>query len=282
MNINNLTINDPNNSSDLILGFFDGLHIGHQLLFNQATKPFNILTFKNIPNKKNNFLYTEIERKKQLLKNNVNKIFTLDIAINNMTAEYFGLVWLPTLTKFKNLIVGSDYQFGSDRKDINFLQSLFKNVIVVDRSNVSTSNIKKFLLENDFLKANKFLLEPYYRCGKVVYGNKNGKKIGFPTANLLINPALISLSEGSYATKVLIDEKEYPSVSFVGKSKTISQKKSFIESHVIGFNNNLYDKDIKVSFYKFLRKNTKFESIELLKNAIKNDINTTINFFNNG
>ncbi|WP_052664022.1 riboflavin biosynthesis protein RibF [Mycoplasmoides alvi] len=270
------------NPLDLILGFFDGLHIGHKLLIDQTfNNPFNVLTFQNIPNKKNNFLYSFEERKNQLRIQGAKQIFCMDIAKNNMTAEEFCKKLLSNFIPFKKIIVGSDYLFGSDQKNVIFLKSFINDITIVDRSSISTSKIKKLVGENNFSELNKLLLEPYYRTGKVVSGYGHGKKLGFPTANIPIEPNLISLSEGSYATKIVIGNKTYLGVTFVGKSKTLLKQNSFIETHIINFHGNLYGQIIKIIFYKFLRTNVKFSSLDLLKKAIQNDLNQSFNFFQN-
>lgn len=264
------------NLQNLILGFFDGLHQGHKLLF-KGLKNFGVLTFKNIPHKVNNFLYPLEERINQIKKFDPKIIYIFDILKFNMKASKF----LQTVIKplnIQSLVVGSDYHFGNDNQGVNKIIECFPDSIIVSRTNVSSSLLKKFITGGDLEAANNFLIEPYYRVGKVLDGSHKGKFLGFPTANIAIDNSLINLMPGSYASNVSIKNKNYLAVTFVGKSKTLDQHKNMIEAHILNFSENLYHQNIKISFLKFIRPPSKFNNIESLKEAIKKDVLFTANW----
>lgn len=259
-----------NNLQNLILGFFDGLHKGHKLLFN-ALEHFGVLTFKNIPHKVNNFVYPLEERINQIKKLNPQIIYIFDIFKFNMKASQFLEKVIKPLN-IKRLIVGSDYHFGNDNQGVNKILEYFPDSIIVNRNNLSSSLLKQLITNGDLEAANNFLLEPYYRVGKVIDGNHKGKILGYPTANISIDNHLISLKPGSYVSNVFIQNKNYLAVTFVGKSRTLNDQKNMIESHILDFSENLYGQNIKISFLKFIRSPSKFDTIEKLKTAIKEDI----------
>lgn len=264
------------NLQNLILGFFDGLHQGHKLLF-KGLKNFGVLTFKNIPHKVNNFLYPLEERINQIKKFDPQIIYIFDILKFNMKASEF----LETVIKplnIQRLVVGSDYHFGNDNQGVNKIIEHFPDSIIVSRTNVSSSLLKKFITDGDLEAANNFLIEPYYRVGKVLDGNHQGKVLGYPTANIAIDNSLINLKPGSYVSNAIIKNKNYLAVTFIGKSKTLDQHKNMIEVHILNFSENLYGQNIKISFFKFIRPPSKFDSIKSLKEAIKKDVIFTINW----
>lgn len=265
-----------NNLQNLILGFFDGLHQGHKLLFN-ALEYFGVLTFKNIPHKFNNFLYPLEERINQIKKLNPQIIYIFDVIKFNMSANQFLEKVIKPL-EIKRLIVGSDYHFGNDNQGVNKIIEYFPDSIIINRTNLSSSILKQLITSGDLEAANSLLLEPYYRVGKVIDGSHKGKLLGYPTANISIDNHLISLKPGSYVSSVIINNKNYLAVTFVGKSKTIDEQKSMIEAHILDFSENLYGQNIKISFLKFIRSPSKFDSIKNLKIAIREDVLFALNW----
>lgn len=264
------------NLQNLILGFFDGLHQGHKLLFN-GLENFGVLTFKNIPHKVNNFLYPLEERIKQIKKLSPQIIYIFDILKFNMEASKFLRQVIKPLN-IKRLVVGSDYHFGNDNEGATKILEYFPDSIIVKRTNVSSSLLKKLIIDGDLESANNFLFEPYYRSGKVIDGIHKGKLLGYPTANIAIDHNLISLKPGSYVSVATFKNKNYLAVTFVGKSKTLDEQKNMIEAHILNFSENLYGENIKISFLKFIRPPSKFNNIESLKEAIKKDILFTTNW----
>lgn len=273
-------MNQLNNfySKDLILGFFDGLHLGHKMLFNKAHKNFNILTFINLPNKTKDFLYKFDDRLFQLSRLNPMQINIFDVKDYNLTANDFCINVLKPMN-FSRLIVGSDYTFGSDQKSVIYLKKFFSNVIRIPRNNISTTGLKNMLLTNNLHNLNNLLIMPYYRSGIVIKGNGYGTQLGYKTANIGNDESLISMQSGSYVTQTEIDNQIFPSVTFIGKSLTLETQQSYIETHILNFNNNIYDKKIKIYFFHFIRPNQKFDSIIDLKKNINNDIEFTKSFF---
>ncbi|MCV3734531.1 riboflavin biosynthesis protein RibF [Ureaplasma miroungigenitalium] len=266
-NITNLQIPEQ---VDLVIGFFDGLHIGHKYLFSQSKK-FSILTFKNIPRKKEN-LYPYYERLAILsnLENLVN-IYVYDIQANNLPAQDFIDQYIKQLNPHK-IIVGRDFLFGSDQKDSHFLKKHCPNTIVseVYVKDISTSLIKKAIKNNQWTLANNVLLTPYYRCGTVVHGSQIGKSIGFATANIVYDAHLVHLIDGVYLTSTIVNNQTYKSITYIGIPKTIeSRETKFIETHILDFHADIYNHNIKVIFHDYLAPNIKFKNLDALITAIK-------------
>ncbi|MCV3754122.1 riboflavin biosynthesis protein RibF [Ureaplasma zalophigenitalium] len=265
-NIHNLQMD---RQVDLVIGFFDGLHIGHKYLFSQCKK-FSILTFNSIPRKKEN-LYPFYERLAILnsLENLVD-IYVYDIQANNLSAQAFIDQYIKQLNPQK-IIVGRDFLFGNDQKDAHFLKKQCANAIVseVHVKDISTTLIKKAIKNNQWTLVNNVLLSPYYRCGTVVYGSQIGKTLGFATANMIYDEQLIHLVDGVYLTSAIINARSYKSITYIGVPKTIERRTTkFIETHLLDFNDNIYNQNIKVVFHDYLAPNIKFSNVNELISAI--------------
>ncbi len=271
----------------LIIGYFDGVHIGHLKLKKEVKNDnVGILTFKNIPNKSLN-IYNYKNRIQNIKKDFDPKyIFVFDILKNNMSAKMF-IEYFFNKISIKNIIVGSDFKFGNDFKDINFLiENVKSNVIVVNRNNkdVSTSKLKTYIKTSNFKLLNKYLNDPYYVCGKVIIGKQIAAKLlGFPTANIKINKNILLPNEGVFLTRTKVNNKFYNSLTFIGKSPTFKVKYRTVETHLININENinLYNKTIRVYFIKRIANVKKFNNINDLKKQIEKYVLEANNYFIN-
>ncbi|QZX49236.1 tRNA 2-thiouridine(34) synthase MnmA [Mycoplasma sp. E35C] len=267
-----------NKNLDLVIGYFDGIHQGHLKLFNLSNK-FNVLTFKHVP-KKQKVLYQRTHALEELASlENINQLLVYDVKNNNLSAQEFIDQYLKVINP-KRIIIGSDFKFGNDQKTYQLLIDNGFETIVVDKNECSTSKIKELILAKDLSSANQLLNQPFYLKGEVIVNNQIGRTIGFNTANILVDDQIIDLVEGSYASKVIIDDKTYLGISFIGKPKSFDQKTRQCETHILDFNQDIYHKTIKVELYKFIRENHKFNSLDELKRAINNDKKITLDFFN--
>ena len=275
-NINSINLNVNN----LVIGFFDGLHKGHKKLFKDLSGSISVLTFINIP-KKSEFLYPFEDRIEQLKKHfNVEHIFVFNVMELNMTAKEFIDFFLVKLQP-NQIIVGSDFKFGSDQQCYQLLQNEFNLKIVERDVDYSSTNIRKLIKESRFDEANFQLLEPYYRSGKVIHSHKISRKIGFPTANIQNDESLIKLEDGVYISKTRLNDKEYLSTSFIGIPKTFENltKPSF-ESYLIGYEGiEFYNQRIDIIFYKRIADVKKYNSINDLIEGIKSQVQETKEFF---
>ena len=271
----------------IALGTFDGLHIAHMAVLNNAKQsgfaPICI-TFKATPkhmlkNKKGNMLLS-FKEKKKLLKEMGFKVKTLNFnKVKNKTAEEF-LKFLNKKYSPKVICCGFNYKFGKNALgDSTLLKDYFKDiakVIVCDETKinggtVSSSKIREYIKTGEIEKANEMLGYEFSFTNRVIKGDKRGRTIGFPTINQKYNGELVVPRFGAYITKTVIDNKEYSSITNIGLRPSFKTKGILVETHIIDFNKNAYNKKAKIKFVSFLRDETKFNSIEELKKQLEQD-----------
>ena len=144
-------------------------------------------------------------------------------------------------------------------------------------SNKIDEKVKYLLKEKKIEEANKILGYNFYVEGPVVHGLENGRKINFPTANLEVDEQI--LPDGVYITKTTVDGKVYKSMTNIGTHPSVSElDKPIIEAHLLHFSEFIYGKIIKVEFFKFIRDQKKFPSLDALKDQLKKDLITTENY----
>lgn len=273
----------------LVIGFFDGVHLGHQKLLKAAKcsgAKVAVLTFSDdlTKLKKQPLLFTQEERANLLYHYGADTIYELAFTdeVKNLSPESF-LAFIERLNPSK-IIVGSDFRFGKDGAGSYFdIQKFGRNhgieteaiepeIDINTGKKISASTIRYYLLHNEIERANELLGFNYYRRGKVVKGLRNGHRIGFPTANLSVDKGLIKLNPGVYKTVTTIDNKKYLSMTNIGNHPTINALcEDIIETNIFDFNEDIYGKTIKVSFLSYLRKQTRFSSLEELQAQLKKD-----------
>ncbi len=281
----------------LTIGTFDGVHIGHQKIIerlNQLKIPIEgksaILTFFPHPRRllhNNNELkmLTTIDEKIQLLEK-----FGLDHLIiepftkefSQLTAEEFVKNVLIDHLKTKKLIIGYDHRFGKNREgDFEQLQKYSEifdfgleqiPVQDIDDVAVSSTKIRKALLDGDLIKANTYLGYNYLLTGEVVKGKGLGRKIKFPTINIQVDKdhKLIPKT-GVYIVKTSIDKKNVFGIMNIGFRPTVNGKYQTVEVHLLDFQGNLYGKKIQIEILNRLRDEQKFNSVETLTQQIQKD-----------
>ncbi len=294
----NLFDTEPlNEESNVTIGMFDGIHLGHKKVLNELMhfegKKNIVISFSNHPS-----AYFNPERKYKLLFDVNEKLeFFQEIGIdivyliefNEKIAQYpaYNFVDEILIKKLncKNLILGYDNRFGKSREGtIDFVQQNFSNQInaikvepyVLDNEIVSSSIIKEFISKGLIQKGNKFLGFNYFVNGRVISGKKLGSQIGFPTANLGIDEYKLIPSFGVYLVRVHIDDNLFFGVTNIGVRPTVNSNPDNvnIETHVFEFNEDIYQKIIRVEFLSKLRDEKKFGSLDELKNQISMDIQT--------
>jgi len=285
---NGLVNKKPSDSKiNLCLGFFDGLHVGHKYLIQQAKEPnvrLGVFTFdgslKSITNKRKNGLITTIaDRSKILEELGVDVLFVIEFTrgIMDMEPEEFIERFLKPLD-INTIYVGADFSFGKHASgNVELLKKHF-NVEVVDfimddSKKISTTTIFQYLSDGEIGKANRLLGREYFIRGKVIHGFSAGsKKLGFPTANIEMTGQYIFPKNGVYATKIEIDGKEYSSMTNIGIHPTINRLDDpSIETNIFDYNEDIYDKEIKLSFYEYIRDEKNFNSVEELIEQLNRD-----------
>ena len=292
----NLNIKKIHKNAIIAIGNFDGLHLGHQKDLNQARSQakkenlkFGVVTFEPIPTMFFNkgikqHRINSIEQKIHHLKKikldfliiiNFNKSFS------NISADNFIERILVNKLKSKYIFISRNFRFGKKRKgNINTLKRFekkyfYKTIITIpykkNKKIISSSLIRKNITEGNVFNVKKYLGRPWSIIGKVIKGQKRGRKIGFPTCNIKLNSyALLKL--GVYAVKVESKNFKKKGIANIGYRPTFNGKTLLLEVNIFGMNANLYKKILKVSFIRFIRSEKKFKNINELKSQIKKDI----------
>jgi len=292
----NANLNKKHHKGVIAIGNFDGIHLGHQKVINEARKkakskklPFGIITFEPVPvmyfnSKIKNHRINSLEQKKIQLKKlkldfliiiKFNKIFS------SLTAEKFIKEIIYNKTKCSFLYVSKNFKFGYKRKgNIQTLKKYeklynFKSLIIrpykKNKKIISSTLIRKKIINGKIREANTLLNREWNIKGKVIKGRQLGRKIGFPTCNLQLNDYILPRN-GVYAVKVKGSNFNKKGIANVGFRPTFNGKKLLLETNIFGIDKNLYNKEIDISFKKFIRREKKFKDLEHLKKQIKIDI----------
>ncbi len=281
----------------IVLGDFDGLHIGHQALINTVKEEAKInnikssvLFFQNhtrlITRKdKDLTLLSDNEQKLSILQDlDIDTVYTIDFneELMSLPGEEFVKKILLDKLNTKVVVVGFNYKFGYKAScDADTLREFgekygFKVVVVnpvcIDGELISSTFIRKLIKEGNILKANSLLGRNYSIKGKVIDGHKRGRRLGFPTANLEVDHNFTIPKFGVYKTNTIIDNEKYLSVTSVGINPTYDEKGIKIETHIIDFEKNIYGKKLEVSFLEYMRDEIKFNTEKELIKQIKEDI----------
>ncbi|MFC6268608.1 bifunctional riboflavin kinase/FAD synthetase [Frigoriflavimonas asaccharolytica] len=288
----------------LSLGMFDGVHLGHQSILTKLNKiahskglESGILTFWPHPRLIFNpefdlkLLNNYNEKIQQLENNKIQNLFlqNFDEDFRNLTGEEFVKQILIEKLNVKHLIIGHDHTFGKDKSgDFSLLQKMSLEygfevqqleAIQLEHTNISSTKIRNSLLDGDILKANEMLGYYYPISGKVVHGKKIGRTIGFPTANVEINPHKLLPKKGAYIVDVIIDEKHHHGMASIGTNPTVNGTVITLEAYILDFNEDIYDKNITLHFRDFLHEEIKFSTLENLIVKLKEDEVLTRKFF---
>lgn len=263
-------INSKNYKSEHVaLGFFDGLHQSHMKVLSQH--PVDVILFANVPSKEG-FLYNLPSRVMQLEDiETVNNIYIYNVAKFNLSAVEFVKLVLEPLG-VTDVYCGSDYSFGSDQLKMWQFEKFFK-LHLVDEDQLHSKVIKADLKNRYIQKVNRLLKYPYYRIVTVVEGNGEGTKLGFPTANSILDPELFEMTDGVYQTKVWYNHVLYDSLTFIGVPETQgtkTRKQKLMETYIIDFKGKIYGKELHIRFMQYISEVKAFESVDELKAAISN------------
>lgn len=289
----------------LTIGFFDGVHHGHLFLANQLAQVAKseglksaILTFWPHPRiilqeEYQPRLLNTYEEKRALLQKLpvdycVQMSFTTDVS--NLSAHDFMEKILRDKLNVKHLLIGYDHRFGKNREEgYDDYCAYGKELgITVSRAEpyeendftISSSFIRNLLGVGDIELANKYLGYEYNIVGKVIHGQQNGRKLGFPTAN--IEPEIYNKcipSYGVYTVKVEIEGKQHKGMACIGTRPTYGGGDMSIEVNIFDFSQEIYDEKIKITFLHKLRSLNKYSNEEELKSAITADREKALQLF---
>lgn len=286
------------NNPILTIGTFDGVHIGHQKIISKLNEEAKkcggesvLFTFYPHPRMVLNpdvnlqLIQTQQEKLAKLermgLKHLIVFPFTKDFA--NTKAEDFIVQYLINQLHVKKVVIGYDHQFGKNREgSIEHFRALaekhhFEVIEIpaqeINEINISSTKIRKAILDGDLETATRFLNEPFELTGKVIHGKKLGKQIGFPTANIqLTDTHKIIPKTGVYAVEIIIDGAIQHGMMNIGFRPTVSEEKTLsIEVHLFDFKQDLYEKQLIVRLIQRIRDEQKFDGIESLIQQLKQD-----------
>lgn len=289
----------------IAIGFFDGVHLGHGALLRRARQvadrlgvPAAALTFDRHPSALLGSTPVELinspEDRVELMQRlyGIDQVLFchFDKAMMEMPwKEYVG-EYLRQVQGAVHVVCGHDHRFGwrGEGNPTRLQQAceqfhmgcdVVQKVEVHGRT-VSSTLIRQLLQKGDVEEARAFLGHPHCLGGEVVHGRQLGRQLGTPTANLLLPDGVLAPAFGVYATAVVIGGRKYPAVTNVGVRPTVDGGgKITVEPWILDFEDNLYGKTIRVDFYRFLRPEWKFGSLEELRQAILKNAEETRAFF---
>ena len=293
---NNTNLNREHHNGVIAIGNFDGLHIGHQKVINEARQkakkfklPLGVITFEPMPvmffSKKNkDHRINSLEQKKKQLKK-LKLDFLVIIKFNkkfsSLKAEQFIKKIIHTKMKCRYLYVSKNFKFGFKRQgNLKTLKKFekefnYKNIITSpykkNKKIISSTFIRKKIRSGKIEEINKLLNRNWCIEGKVIRGKKRGRKIGFPTCNMTLGKYVIP-KLGVYAVKVNFGNQYKNGIANIGYRPTFKGQSLLLETNIFGINKNLYNKVLNVSFKKFIRQEKKFKNLKYLKKQIKIDI----------
>lgn len=280
--------NTPTNDKDLVLclGFYDGLHLGHQHLIQKALDegyPVGVMTFDLAPafllGKKENYSLTSTFDKADFLEDMGVKFLYLmhfDKETLKVTKDEFIDRVLKPLNPRK-IFVGEDYNFGvGGEGDAAYLRRFFDVEVVplqkIDNTKISSKKIRQLVEAGEMEQASKLLGRPYRISGLVVEGHGNGRKINFPTANLELNYTYVFPKEGVYMGYAYFLNRKRKAMICVGTHPTINQLLNpIIEVHIIDFDEVLHGREIYVDFVSYIRPVIQFPTFEELREQLLKD-----------
>jgi riboflavin kinase / FMN adenylyltransferase len=288
----------PIRNAVVTIGTFDGVHIGHREILQRLKE----IALKNngetvvvtfwphprlvlSPDDDSLKLLSTFEEKAEILLNlGIDHLVAIPFTkeFSNLTSEQFTRRVLLDKIGTKRLVIGYDHRFGKNRegsfehlkaneKEYGFkVEEISKQEI--DNIAVSSTKIRKALEIGDVKTANSYLGQHYSLSGKVVEGNRIGRKIGFPTANIeILEKFKLVPADGVYAVKVSLEDRAYQGMLNIGNRPTIGDDKRSIECNIFNFSADIYNSKIKVELIERVRAELKFDSVEQLKQQLEMD-----------
>ena len=285
----------PDKETVLTIGVFDGVHLGHQHLLQQLTRLAQpdylptVFTFTNHPitvlrpGTQVRYITTPEQRTRLLKAQGIQLVVGLEFTLEDsrVTARDFATILVETLG-MKGLLMGPDSAVGHNRQgDINFLRQLSPQLgfwveevqpLVLDGSPVQSRRIREAIWCGDVEAGTRLLGRNFSLAGKVVLGDRRGRDLGFPTANLEIDPEVIIPGDGIYATWAIIDGVRHPSATSIGVRPTFGPGERLVEAYVMDFDADLYGKHLCVEFVRKLRDQEHFSTVDALVDQINRDV----------
>jgi riboflavin kinase/FMN adenylyltransferase len=280
----------------LLMGNFDGIHLGHQALLGRAVHDAKalggrsvVLTFEPhplkvlAPDKAPRLILTHKDKMTLLQSFGVDVVIvqTFDAAFAGVEADEFVREYLVRRIGVRKMWVGKDLRFGKGRKgrvedlarcgkDLGFEVGVIKP-IQLGGHRVSSSRVRTLIESGEAREASRYLGRYHFVSGRVARGHGRGRQLGYPTANVVPRTEVLPL-DGIYASIIQIGERRWPSVTSVGLNPTFGAGPRTVESYIFDFDGDLYDQAVKLMFVQRIREEKKFSSVDLLVEEIKHDV----------
>lgn len=286
----------PKKDTLLTIGVFDGVHLGHKYLLSQLAEQAReqnllsgVVTFNQHPQEvlspqtKLPFL-TDLTQRINLLKNEgVEAIITLSFTSELAQLSTYQFVnLLKKYLRMRGLVVGADFALGQNREgNTNTLRTLGQDMnfsvtvippVMINGEVVSSTAIRNALADGDMKRVLNLVGRPFSLTGRVTSGAGRGIELGFPTANLDIDPGQALPAEGVYATWSHIDGQAYQSMTNIGKQPTFGGSQRIVEVYILDYRSNLYGRELKIDIMERLRGEKQFDTAEELKKQIAEDV----------
>ena len=275
-------------SPAIALGNFDGVHAGHLHIIERAREAgesFGVLLFEkhtsNMTGKGVKVITPLYEKLRILSELGADFVYLVnfDKRFMSMGCEEFAK-YINELGIY-SVSVGYDYKFGKNAAGdaalikellaVYGIKTMVSDAVTVDGCPVKSSRIRELISDGKMLEANKLLTRPLRLSGIVVSGFQNGRKMGFPTANLECPDEILLPQDGVYYGECIVDGERYSAVVNVGKNPTFNAGSRTVESHIIGYDDDLYGCRISVEFFEKIRGEMRFDSVSALKEQIARD-----------
>ncbi len=286
------------------IGNFDGVHLGHQAVLGQLAEkaaelclPSVLITFE--PQPMEYFVPEQVparltrfrEKMLALQRYSVDRVCCLSFnpKLANLTAEAFIREILVDKLGVKYLVVGDDFRFGLNRagtfetlkqagEQYGF-QVVSMHTFEIDGARVSSTRIRAALQAGDMAAAEKLLGRSYRMSGRVAHGEKLGRELGFPTANIHLHRHVSPL-QGIFVVEVFgLDQEPVQGVASIGTRPTVNETRALLEVYLLDFDQDIYGRHIQVSFLHKLRDEARFDSLDALTRQIHKDVEQTRNWF---
>ncbi len=263
----------------MLLGGFDGLHVGHRQLLACAKKSGRPVGAMTIIDGKEGALFTQAEREDVFRRAGVDFLFELPFReiVHKTADEFLDILQRKFAPTF--FVCGEDFRFGAEAKGTP--QTIKErgqvcvevlSLLEMGGEKVSTRTIKKHLLQGEVERANEMLGERFFLLGQVKKDRQVGRTIGFPTANISYPQEKLPIKKGVYETVVSVDGKTYKGITNFGSRPTFDDDNELTETYLDGFSGDLYGRELKIEFVRFLREITKFNGADELKAQLQYDI----------
>jgi len=286
----------PEKDTLLTVGVFDGVHLGHKYLISRLVNKAEqenllsgVITFSQHPQEVLQpdislpFL-TDLAERKKLLENEGVNIFvpiTFTVETSRLGAsEFVGL--LKKYLRIRGLVIGPDFALGRNREgNADVLRKLGQELdfsvtvvppVVIDGEVVSSTAIRRALGEGDVRKVSRLAGRLFGLHGRVIAGSGRGIALGFPTANLEVDPEQALPADGVYAGWADIGGETFPAMTNIGTNPTFGDRRRAVEAYLDGYHGDLYGQEIRLEFVERLRDEIKFDSVAELKKQMAEDV----------